>query len=1150
MQLNLSCGRLLLSATDLANHLGCRHLTQLERAVAEGRCVAPIWRDPVLESLQQRGREHEAAFQASLTASGRSVVEIGIGGDPALVCEAMQAGVDVIAQVPMGDGLFRGVADFLLKVPGESKLGPFGYEVVDTKLARATRAGTILQLSLYSELVAAHMGTRPKWMHVVKPGKGFERESFRCSDFAAYYRLARARLGDFVTQAPDATTYPDPVPHCEICRWWSVCDARRRDDDHLSLVAGMTSLHAAEFIRQGRGKLQELALVERALAERPPRGRVATYERLQRQARIQFESRQTGERRFELLAPEEGRGFRLLPEPCPGDVFFDIEAARFYEDGGLEYLLGWCVRDDSGGLQYFGKWARNRDEERLAFEGFVEFVMERWRTFEGMHVYHYAPYEPAALKRMMGRHASCEIEMDRLLRGRRLVDLHAIAKQSIRASVEQYSLKDLELFAGFVRTVDLREASRARRRIEAHLELHGRELAASDVSLVEGYNREDCEATAELRDWLELLRGDCEAIGREVPRPPLLTGDAAEGVTERQAEVQAVFDALVARVPGDREVWNSVDRATWLLAQMLDYHRREMNCAHWEFFRLHGLDEWECLEERKTIAGLEFVGAAGGTARCPVHRYRFTNQEIAADVGDKLFAMKDTLEGVGEIVGVDLAQQTIDIKKRQRSAGQHPRAVVIDGRVSPWKKAKSLLALAESVAKHGVDGGGPFRAARDLLLQLPPRRLAAASEVLRAPDEESLGAAIRLAGELDHGCLPVQGPPGSGKTFAGARMIASLAARGKRVGVTAVSHKVIRNLLDEVLEAGRGIEGCVSVVHKIGSNKTSERGRVLEVKSNAEALHSLDDGCVVGGTPWLWSADDAVEALDYIFVDEAGQMALADVLAVGRSARNIVLLGDPQQLEQPQQGSHPDGSDAAALVHVLNGKDTIPEDKGLFLDTTWRLHPAVCRFTSELFYEDRLRPRAGNEMQTVNCGGFMFGAGLVLVEVQHRGNQSSSPEEVEAVRLITEHLLGSDATWTDRTGATQPLTEGDILIVTPYNAQIAALQRAMPNLRIGTVDKFQGQEAPVVIYSMASSSVEDAPRGMDFLYNPNRLNVATSRARALCVVVASPRLFEPECRSPEQMRWANGLCRYRELATVVALGCDGASSVFRGDGQV
>jgi uncharacterized protein len=307
------------------------------------------------------------------------------------------------------------------------------------------------------------------------------------------------------------------------------------------------------------------------------------------------------------------------------------------------------------------------------------------------------------------------------------------------------------------------------------------------------------------------------------------------------------------------------------------------------------------------------------------------------------------------------------------------------------------------------------------------------------------------------------------------------------------------------------------------------------VKDNKKALQAVAEGKVVGGTAWLWSREDAVEALDYLIVDEAGQMSLAHVLAAGRSARNLVLLGDPQQLEQPQRGSHPEGAEVAALVHILNGRGTIPEDKGLFLDETWRLHPDICAFTTELYYESRLRPRAGLEHQSIVGAGVLPKHGLVYIPVEHEGNQGSSLEEVHAVEKAVQILVGEDTQWTDAKGNTRRLTANDILVVAPYNAQVRALSEQIPGVRVGTVDKFQGQQAPVVIYSMSSSTAEDAPRGMDFLYNPDRLNVATSRAQCLCILVASPRVFEPECRTPEHIRRANALCRYREMATEVGI---------------
>ena len=304
--------------------------------------------------------------------------------------------------------------------------------------------------------------------------------------------------------------------------------------------------------------------------------------------------------------------------------------------------------------------------------------------------------------------------------------------------------------------------------------------------------------------------------------------------------------------------------------------------------------------------------------------------------------------------------------------------------------------------------------------------------------------------------------------------------------------------------------------------------------STAAALGRIAPGTIVGGTAWLWAHPDAVGCLDVLIIDEAGQMALAQALAAGRAARNLLLLGDPQQLEQPTRGGHQDGADVAALVHLL-GPDqvTLGAERGLFLDRTYRLHPSICAFTSDAYYEGRLLSAPGRERQSIEGASPFSGSGLFLVEVAHKGNQAQAPEEVEAAVAVARSLLQPGINWTNVHGQSRPLAPNDILVVAPYNAQVSALKRALSEFgvtRVGTVDKFQGQEAPVVIYSCTSSSPEDAPRGMAFLYDPHRFNVATSRARGTVIVVASPLLFEPDCRTPQQMEWANGFCRFAEMA--------------------
>jgi superfamily I DNA and/or RNA helicase len=362
-------------------------------------------------------------------------------------------------------------------------------------------------------------------------------------------------------------------------------------------------------------------------------------------------------------------------------------------------------------------------------------------------------------------------------------------------------------------------------------------------------------------------------------------------------------------------------------------------------------------------------------------------------------------------------------------------------------------------------------------------------------------------------------------------MIAELVRRGHRIGITAVSHKVISNLLQYACSAARADNIQLSAMQK-GNGTDGCVDRMVEQVGNEEILDAVRSGTVqvIAGTPWLWARDDMADSVEVLFVDEAGQMSLADVLAISQAAKSVVLLGDPQQLNQPQQGVHPPGVDVSALGHLLNGRATIEPEKGLFLKETWRLHPDICAFTSELFYDNRLAARPENRNQRLNANGPLDGTGLRYIPIQHNGNQNESPEEVATVRELVNDLLANGATWADKTGERDTLKLADILVVAPYNAQVAALAKALPvGARVGTVDKFQGQQAPVVIYSMTTSTPEDAPRGMEFLYSLNRLNVAVSRAQCVAAIVASPALFHVECKTPRQIELANALCRYLEL---------------------
>jgi predicted RecB family nuclease len=1154
------------SATDLVGFLACDHLLSLELAGLARLVQRPVRPDTELDVMQERGLQHEQRFLADLQAAGRRVTRIetddtpGNWGDQLRLAAteteaAIRRGDDVVYQATFFDGRWLGYADFLLRVETPSDLGSWSYEIVDTKLARHTKASALLQICSYVDHLARIQGREPEWMHVALGGSGRTVERHRVGDFMAYYRLVKRRFEERVAQTvaayPPKDTYPEPVEHCDVCRWEEICSARRRADDDLSLVAGIATRQRRALKERDIPTRRGLGALELPLAPPLEDTRPQMLERLQKQARLQVKGEAAGRTLYELIDPsrlkdgslEPDRGLLMLPEPRPGDLFFDIEGDPFAFDGGVDYLFGVLepgLPDAGGNTTFHAFWARDDsgrvtlDAEKRAFERLMDLFMARLAKDPGLHIYHYASYERSALTRLMGRHGTREDEVDRLLRGRVLVDLYRTVRQGVRASVESYSIKRLEPLYGLNRTVDLRDAGASIAAFEGWLQVGG-ESGHDDAALrrIEGYNRDDVVSTLRLRDWLEGRRAELAGtIGTPLPRPGPESGEAREELSEFLARVEAVATRLTDGVPADEHERSPEQHARWLLAQLLSWHRREEKAFWWRYFLLmKELTDDERIAEREPIGGLDYEGVVEQVKRSYVHRYRFPPQEHAIREG---LEVDDPATGkpAGTVVSVDDATGTLLLRRAITSPAPHPTSVVACDTVSTDEQRKSLLRLGEWVADHGIDAEGPCRAARDLLRRRPPRAGQLEGTALQAVAEDPVVAAVRAVMALDESTLPIQGPPGSGKTYTGAQMVLALVAAGRKVGVTANSHKVIGHLLDEIATeaAERGVAVRIGQKPENGGDCTCRTARPF--RSNPELLAALQGGelDVVGGTAWVWSRAEFGGTLDVLVVDEAGQISLANAIAVSPAARSLVLLGDPQQLDQPLKGTHPPGAERSALAHLLDGAPTMPADRGLFLAKTWRLHPDICKFTSEVFYERRLDPQAGLERQTLDGASPLTGTGVRYLPVPHTGNRSESPEEAEAIAALVQALVAGDHWWTDRHGARHRIGLEDILIVAPYNDQVGEIARRLPGARVGTVDKFQGQQAVVSIYSMTSSSPADAPRGMDFLYSLNRLNVATSRARCLTVLVASPDLVRARCHTPRQMKLANALCRLVEVS--------------------
>jgi uncharacterized protein len=1132
------------SATDIASLLACPHTATLARAESKNEITKPFFKDAAVELLRKLGLEHEQRYLRELAEKdGFAITQIDINGRwenaVADTVRALRKGVDAVYQATFLDGVWGGRSDFLMRVNTPSVLGPWSYEVVETKLARSTKATALVQLCFYSDLLARIQGVEPQWMHVVLGGTA-NPERFQVQRYIAYFRKVRSEFEQ--SWNLDGNTYPEPAEHCEVCSWFPVCDDRRRADDYPSLVAGISRNQRKALA--GRSVSTVAALAKLVLPPKPKIERIgdAALLRIREQARLQVRGREERRLVYELIDDvEDSKGLGILPPPSPADLFLDLEANPYVLDEGLEYLIGTMTLPQSsdGEPMYESLWALSRSQERKAFETFIGKVMERLRHSPDMHIYHYAPYEPTAIKRLAGRHATCVDEVDKLLRAGVFVDLYRAVRQGIRASAESYSIKSLEPLYGFTRAVPLRDANVSLQCFEAAMAFgNGGEGIADLLKTIERYNRDDCLSALRLRNWLEDRRKELEQKrGCALSRPAVQSGEASEALSARLQEIRALAARLLAPLPADEAEWTDEHRACWLLVQMLEWHRREEKSAWWEYFRLCDLSDDELQEDRNALGGLVYAGEVDHIKRSIVHRYSFPLQDHAID---RALEVRDprTGQNVGAVVAIDERNRTIDLKRGAASHVPHPTALVPFDIVDSTVLSDSLFRIASWVAEHGIAGAGQFQSARELLVRQRPRALGGVEETLIAEDGTLTEAAKALVKSLarEAAVLPIQGPPGSGKTFTGGRMIVDLVRQGRRVGVTAASHKVISTLLREVCSAAKQSGVSVPMIQKAREGDECEDASVIKAESNDEVSDALAKGSakVAAGSAWLWAREEMAGSVDVLFADEAGQVSLATVLAVSPSATSIVLLGDPQQLDQPQKGVHPPGTDVSALGHLLNGRATISSEQGVFLTETRRLHPDVCAFTSELFYEGRLVARPENAQQRLNVTDPLGGTGLRFASVQHSGNQNESPEEVEKVEAAVEGLLKGGATWTNKKGETHALTLDDILVVAPYNAQVAALIERLPaRSRVGTVDKFQGQEAPIVLYSMATSTPEDAPRGMEFLYSLNRLNVAVSRALCVAVIVASPALFQVQCKTPRQIELANAFCRYLEMARAI-----------------
>jgi uncharacterized protein len=1137
-------GERLYSATDLVAFLECEYLSALDLQALDDAALRAE-RSKTDESHQliaDKGDAHERRHLADQQAQGLHVVDIAASGGSIAdrvraTVTAMREGAEVIYQATLREGCWVGHADFLRRVDGvASSLGPWSYEVADTKLARSPKAKFLVQLAFYSDLVARAQGVAPRQMHVVL-GDGTERK-FRVADYAYYLEALRTRFLAAVAGLLDATReapYPVPCEHCDLCHWSERCQQQRLADDHLSQVAGITRIQTARLQEAGVSTMAALASLpsDASLARIHP----DTLDKLRGQAALQEYARRTGERKLDHLPldPLGRRGFHRLPQPDDGDLYFDMEGDPL-EDGGLEYLFGLWLRAD-GQWTFKPFWAHDRAQEKQAFEEFIDFCVAHRRRHPGAHVYHYASYEESALKRLASLHATREVEVDDWLRQEVLVDLYKVVRESLRVSESSYSIKYIERFYRPSRAGDVTNAG-------ASMVFYERWRETRDPTLLQDiadYNRDDVQSTQQLHDWLLSLRPE-GLPWRDVTVSADEGEQKSDAVRDIEARLEAYRRKLVDPLPADRRAWSADDHARELTWQLLDFHRRAAKPAWWAVYSRMDMGEDELLDDPECLAGL--VLDPGEPPRQVKQSIQYTyiapEQETKLATGD-MCRRCDTTESIG-VIEFDEATRRVRFKLGVKRAWEEvPKRLSIGpyGPIDSTKVVSAVFAFADSV----VAGGGVHDAIEQFLRRESPRITGRDAQApIVAPGSDLVAGCVAAVRALDRSYLYVQGPPGAGKTFSGSHMIAALLADGRRVGVMSNSHKAIHHLMSGALDETVRQRIRVHAMKKASRGSTESQlehggGDGVVVENHDSSEHVWCSGAnLVGGTVWFFAdRPEGVEPLDYLFVDEAGQVALANLVAAGTSARNIVLLGDQMQLGQPIQGVHPGRSGDSALEYLLDGIATISPDRGIFLATTWRMHPEVCRFISDAVYDGRLQSEPNNVQRKLvlaaDAHPILRPAGIVHASIEHQGCSQRSEPEAELVRNLYASALQQQ--YTDKHCREHPLTAANILVVAPYNVQVNLLKRMLPEgARVGTVDKFQGQEAEIVIISMTTSSEADLPRHIEFLYSKNRLNVAVSRAKCLAVVIANSALTAIKCRTPEQMALVNTLCWVAKIGSV------------------
>ncbi len=1132
--MKITKSRFLISPGDLNNFVACKFTIKneikfhnKEISKSEEKVNDKLWK--------KMGIEHEKKYFQILKNKYKKSISIKSDLDEKNkfdeTIRAMEKGYELIYHAYLVDGELRGEADFLIKCSTPSKFGDYSYEVYDTKITRNLRPRHLTQITAYSDMVGKIQKVLPDKMYLIDGSD--EEHSFKTIEYIDLFNHGKKEFLKFLSNVNKEKIYPEKCSYCNLCDWRDVCDKIWEDDNYVNLVAGSNKSQIEKLKKKKVKTVEQLAKTK--LLATDLKINTESFDKIKSQAQLQEEKRKTGEDKIIFLDPDFGKGFYKLPKPDDGDVFFDIEGFPRM-DRPFEYLHGLYYKE-KGKLNFKNLWAKkfDRESEKNIFIELINFFEKHFEKYPNAHIYHYAPYEKRAIRELAAAYSAefpkGDIVNDNLLRKEKYVDLFNIVKQCIRTSEKDMSLKSIEKFYNFERKADIVKADDSVIKYDNWIATKDEKNKKDIIN----YNEEDCISTYYLREFL--VKNKPENINWFLKPEPIKKEDQETHKYRRKTPNKLSREEVELDLNNRLEKKKNKSNENFVknLKNFIGFHWKSNKPEFWEVFDRAEKTHLELEDDTECIANCVLIDDKPQTTDDGfIYSYRFNDQNYKLKEGKAAFDAHQ-IKGVGTIYSIEEKFPDKNIVKifvsKKRKNVEMPSLLTL-GNNTPPQVHQHDQALNKFLNDYIDNDGKNYKSIMDMLERNTPdiKGVKRGSNLI---DEQKdlISQSSEIVQNLNNSYLSIQGPPGTGKTYSSASIIIELMKAGKKVGVTSNSHEAIKTLLIAIEQQAEKQNFKFSGMRKARSSDKYDWKFIKDITTGKPL--NFDDYLLYAGTSWFFVDPRMNKTLDYLFIDEAGQVTLGTTIANATAAKNLVLIGDQMQLSQPMRAKHEGYAKLSSLDFVLENNDTIPPDTGIFLNITRRLNKKICNYISTSFYDSRLTSDPITETRSVNLKlDPIKNEGLFYVPIEHSGCSQRSDEEADLIEKTYNRIIKKEFKVGKKLGK---ISSKDIMVVAPYNAQAnnirERLKKKNDDVRVGTIDLFQGQEAKVVLISMTTSDVESLPRHKDFFFSRNRLNVAISRAECVAIIIFNENLLLASTSSIKEMKLMNNFCKLLKFKT-------------------